>query len=209
MQKKNHVLGQLWIPWVCILTFGFSAFAIFAQGNPRVSAVLRLKIWTEDRKHAYAERYKIPIHIELTNVTSRDVFIGRDVWSNIYPSHVTLIVMPTDGHAMTGEAGNVDGLGLSDDLAKAMLNCCFLLPPGNSYGSTSALRQDLAPGTYKVRAVFESEGIESGSFYNPLLNHPQELEKFRSQNWKGIVVSNDLTVRIVSRDGKSNGRSPN
>jgi len=118
MQKKNHVLGQLWIPWVCILTFGFSAFAIFAQGNPRVSAVLRLKIWTEDRKHAYAERYKIPIHIELTNVTSRDVFIGRDVWSNIYPSHVTLIVMPTDGHAMTGEAGNVDGLGLSDDLAR-------------------------------------------------------------------------------------------
>jgi hypothetical protein len=209
MHKKKRILDQLWIVCACVLTLGCCAFAIFAQGKPTgdEDAVLNLKIRTEDAQRVYTERERIRIRVELTNVSSRDVFLGKDMWSWISPSRVTMSVAPADGHAMTGEEGAADGLAPNHNLAWAILNWCFLLSSGYSYASTTVLRSDLTPGTYKVRALFESRGIDSDSFYNPLLNHPEELEKLRSQNWKGIVASNELTIKIVSRDGKPSGRS--
>ncbi len=69
----------------------------------------------------------------------------------------------------------------------------FLLSPGYSEASTTVLRL----GFYKLRAVFRSDSIDSGSFYIPLMNHPEELEKFRSQKWKRNIASNELTIRML------------
>ena len=150
----------------------------------------------------------IPIHAEITNVSSHDLLIGRNLWMNDSPSHITLFVTPTgSSNTMPGESGAVDGLGPGQNLAKSMLDWFLLLAPGNSYGAGAGLLRDLGIGTYKVRAIFESSGIDSDSRYNPLRLHPEELEKFRAQNWEGIIVSNDLTFRIVPRSGNSDAPS--
>ncbi|MGA7917815.1 MAG: hypothetical protein WCA00_21445 [Candidatus Acidiferrales bacterium] len=194
----------------CALSLVSCVLAKFAQAGGRndEGTVLELKIWTEGGRHTYAERETIPLHAEITNVSSHDVLVGRNLWTNVSPSRVEVSVIPTDGHAMIGESGAVDGPPPNDDLTKAMLNWVLLLSSGYSFGSVTTLRSDLAPGSYKVRAVFTSDGIDSGSFYNPLLHHPDEAEKFRPQSWKGDIASNELTIRIVARNHKVPGQLP-
>lgn len=57
----------------------------------------------------------------------------------------------------------------------------------------------LIPGLYKVRAIFESRGIDTNTYFNPLLGNAKELEGLRPQDWKGLIRSNELTIRIVAR----------
>jgi hypothetical protein len=57
----------------------------------------------------------------------------------------------------------------------------------------------LIPGLYKVRAIFESRGIDANIYFNPLLGNAKELEGLRPQDWKGLIQSNELTIRMVAR----------
>jgi hypothetical protein len=155
---------------------------------------------------SYEVGVNVPIHVEVINVSSHEVFVGRNLWMNFSPSRVTLFVIRIDGpNNVPGEGGAADGVGPSGDFTQAMMNWIVLLPPGYSYGATTGLQKNLKPGTYKVRALFRSAGIDTDSFYNPLVQHPDELEKFRAQNWKGEVYSNSLTIRIVAQGA---GQSP-
>jgi hypothetical protein len=166
-------------------------------------AVLRLTIQTE--KKSYVRGDTIPIDVQLTNVSTRDIFIGRDIWTNASPSRVRLAVTARDGHMFGGIEGAVDGLAPDAfrDLPKAVLAWCISLPPGYSYGSRTRLQNfveeaSLTPGVYVVRASFESRGIDADSYFNPLLDNPTELGALRAQDWKGVIGSNQLTVRIVA-----------
>lgn len=210
MRKRSRVISNVGIYCLCVVTLWSCALPAFAQANGGKNErnVLQLRIWTERTSDSYPEKEKIPLHVELVNVGSHGVLIGRDLWTNVSPSRLTVTVIPSDGHAVSGESGAADAPAPNDDLTKAMLNWMILLSPGYSYGSTTALRADLTPGTYKVRAVFTSEGLDSGSFYNPLLKQPEEKEKFAAQNWKGEVSSNELTIRIVARTAKKVSSQP-
>lgn len=174
--------------------------------------VLQLKIWSDEK--VYLLREVIPIHVELSNISDHDVFVGKDLWTNASPSRVTLSVTPLDGHAMRGIESAADGLapGAFDDLPRAVLRWCLLLPPGYSYSSTTRVGnyvepEDLIPGSYKVRGVYESFGIDSNTYFNPLLGHPEELERLRSESWKGVLGSNEIVIRIAAAPVRA-GRRP-
>jgi len=166
------------------------------------SIVLQLAIQTN--KKTYIQGDLIPIHVQLTNVSRRNVIVGRDMWTNASPSNVQLSVRAVDGHTFGGFGGAVDGPQSFDDLPKAVLQWCVSLPPQYSYGSETSVQNfaqesGLIPGLYKVRASFESRGIDANIYFNPLLGNVKELEGLRAQDWKGVIGSNELTIRIVAR----------
>jgi hypothetical protein len=174
-----------------------SSQMVKAKNEP---AVLQLTIQT-DKTH-YPKGSNVPVHVRVTNVSRRDVIVGRDMWTNASPSRVRLAITPSDGHSISGIQGAVDGASAFRGLSKAVLNWCILLPPGYSYESDTTLQSfvdgsGLTPGLYRVRAVFESAGIDADTYFNPLLDKPKDLEQLRDQDWKGVVGSNELTIRIV------------
>ena len=59
----------------------------------------------------------------------------------------------------------------------------------------------LIPGTYQVKAIFESSGVDSNTYLNPLLGNPEELAAFLPGNWKGLLTSKVLTITIVGERG--------
>jgi hypothetical protein len=200
--RKRHFLTTSFCA-ICLSALALvtgSGLTLSAQVSSVADAntVFRLRIRSD--RPSYEVGVNIPIHVEVINVSSQEVFVGRNLWMNFSPSRVTLFVTRIDGpNNVPGEGGAADGVGPSGDLTQAMMNWVVLLPPGYSYGATTGLQKNLKPGTYKVRALFRSSGIDTNSFYNPLVQHPDELEKFRAQNWKGEVYSNDLTIRIVAQ----------
>jgi hypothetical protein len=142
-------------------------------------AVLQLTIQTD--KTQYPKGSSVPIHIRVTNVSRRDVIVGRDMWTNASPSRVRLAITPSDGHSINGIQWAVDGAPASRGFSEAVLNWCILLPPGYSYESDTTLqsfveRSGLTQGLYRVRAVFESAGIDADTYFNPLLDKPKYLE---------------------------------
>jgi hypothetical protein len=200
MRKLKKGLAVWSVTGLCALTIWIGRGIGFAQTNkqPSQGTVLNLKISTDQGRLTYEQGHRIPVNVQLTNVGSHAVFVGRDLWIKPSPSRVTIIVTPTDGHTMSGEAGAADGLAPSDDLATEMLKLWVLLSPGYSYGTMTALRSDLSIGTYKVRALFSSEGVDFDSLYNPLAHHPEEMAKFHAESWKGDIGSNELRIRIVA-----------
>jgi hypothetical protein len=169
------------------------------------TSVFRLKIWTDQK--SYSAQKDFPIHVELTNVSNHDVYVGKDLWTNASPSRVTIAVMPLNGHAIQSWASAVDGVPDFSDFPKALLKWCFSLPPGYSYGSVTYIgvhvsTTDLIPGSYRIRGTYESSGIDANTYFNPLLGHPAELEQLRPESWKGIVGSNELIIKIVAPKAK-------
>ena len=107
---------------------------------------------------------------------------------------------------MQGFQGSVDGLapGAFKRLPKAALDWCVSLMPGYSYGTNTIVQGfvgPLIPGTYQVKAIFESSGVDSNTYLNPLLGNPEELAAFLPGNWKGLVTSNELTITVVGERG--------
>jgi hypothetical protein len=168
-------------------------------------AVLNLKI-SSDRL-TYVQGDDIRIQIQLQNISRRDIFVGRDLWTNASPSHVTLSVIPINGHKLGGGlVGFVDGIPAHawDDFPKALLAWGFLLPPGYSFGTTTLLpgAAEFAPGIYKVRAIYSSFGIDTRAHINPLLTNPAELANLMPFSWQGEANSNELRIKIVKRAAK-------
>jgi hypothetical protein len=129
------------------------------------------------------------------------------MWTNASPSRVRLSITPTDGHNISGIETAMDGVPDFQDVPKAVLNWCISLPPGYSYESDTMVQSfvdgtGLTPGLYRVRAVFESSGIRADTYFNPLLGNPKDLEDLRDQDWKGVVGSNELAIRIVATERK-------
>ena len=169
------------------------------------SAIFRFRIWSD--QNSYRPREDFPIHVELTNVSSHNVLVGTDLWTNASPSRVTFAVTPIDGHKMGGIRFAVDGGyppgALPDDFADALLKWCFLLPPQNSYASVERVgnfvnKADLIPGSYKIHAIYESLGVDADTYLNPLLGHPRETARLQTESWKGIIGSNEITIRIMA-----------
>lgn len=179
-----------------------SAHSQATQVNDQ-SVILQLMIRTEKKNYVRGEL--VPVYVQLTNVSRRDVIVGRDMWTNDSPSRVRLAVSAIDGHNFRGLGGAVDGPAPDAfrDLPKAVLAWCLSLPPGYSYGSKTSLQSfvdeaGLTPGVYVVRASFESRGVDVGSYFNPLQDNPTELAALRAQDWEGVISSNQLTIRIAS-----------
>jgi hypothetical protein len=129
MDKLNLRIGDWWILPLFALVLVACA-AIGATGETLAAndagPVLELKISTDRTRFAAGD--SIPIHAEITNVSSHDLLIGRNLWMNDSPSHITLFVTPTGGsNTMPGESGAVDGLGPGQNLAKSMLDWFLLL----------------------------------------------------------------------------------
>lgn len=213
MSRKYERLRILVFAGLSISAAVFLRLPVRARSQSGVKhTVLQLRIWSD--KKVYLLQEGIPIHVELSNISDHDVFVGKDLWMNASPSRVTLSVTPLDGHAMRGIEFAVDGLapGAFDDFPRAVLRWCFLLPPGYSYSSTTQIGghvepEDLTPGSYKVRVVYESLGIDSNTYFNPLLGHPEELERLRPESWKGVIGSNEIVIRIAAAPVRA-GRRP-
>ena len=204
MRKHEGPLLVAQISCCCLLILStFCSPAASQNANVHdESDVLQLTIQTD--KKVYTEENNIPIHAQVTNVSRRDVFIGREMWTNDSPSHAWLAITAVDGHHFEGLAGAVDIVAAIDDLPREVLRGCISLPPGHSYGSNTFVQNyaqaaGLIPGLYKVRAIFESRGIDANTYFNPLLGNAKELEGLRPQDWKGLIQSNELTIRIVAR----------
>lgn len=175
-------------------------------GSDNQSIEFRLRIQTDRR--AYSQGDEIPIHVSLTNVSRRNIIVGRDLWLNDSPSRVTLFVTALDGHSFEGLESAVDGIMDFHDLPKSVLSWCISLPPGYSYGSDTSVqsfvdRKGLIPGMYRVKADFESSGIEAQTYFNPLLGNKNELDALRNQDWKGTILSNELNIKINSKSQRS------
>jgi hypothetical protein len=189
----------------CVATLAASGLPAFAQtvGGTNQDVSLRLEISTNQRTYPKGEQ--VSVHVRLTNVSSHDVFVGRDMWTNASPSRVTLSVSSVDGHPLTGWDWAGDGPPSDPvDIAKAMLKWCLLLPPKYSYSSSTTLQSfvsgsGLVPGTYKIRAIYSSSGIDANVYFNPLINNPDERTRFRDENWSGEIASNEVVVDIVDR----------
>jgi hypothetical protein len=198
----------------CFLCLGVVAPArtISARtiGGGEEEPSLRLRIWTQ--RGTYIQGHEIPVRVELTNNSSKDVYVGRDFWTNASPGRVRLSVVAMDGHNFPGTESSV-GLPapvVLSDFPKALLEWCFSLPPGYSYSSSTTLQEFVAgsgllPGVYKVRAIYVSNGIDTDTVFNPLLGHPDELVSLQAQNWQGEIASNELVIRIVATRPKGTG----
>jgi hypothetical protein len=196
MRRTLQILSLL------ILVFSPAISPASPQTNTKTDnqAELQVKISTESSK--YIQGDDVPIHIQITNVGRRSIYIGRDFWNNDSPSRMRLSVKARDGHAMQGVQGSVGGLapGAFKRLPKAAIDWCLSLTPGYSYGTNTNVQGfvgPLIPGTYQVNAIFESSGIDSHTYLNPLLGNPEELAAFVPGNWKGLVTSNELTITVV------------
>jgi hypothetical protein len=189
---------------VLLMIAGWAPWAM-AQAKPAKSEPpLRLRIWTE--RKIYKQGETIPIHVELTNVSNHDVFIGRDLWTNASPSRVKLFLVLSDGRDISGRNAAAEKLRepAAKDFADALLKWSVLLPAGYSYSSSAALQEfvnasDLVPGTYKIDAQHTSAGIKADTDFNPLLSHPDEQAKLQSEDWTGQISANTLTIRIVAK----------
>jgi hypothetical protein len=165
---------------------------------------LELTISTDHKIYTTVD--EIPIHIQLKNTSEREVFVGRDLWSNASAGCVTVTIMDLSGRPQTGIMTAVDGLRPNASLVqlpKEVLRWGLLLPPGFSYGydrkATDYVEwSDLLPGSYKVTAAYESRGVDADNYMNPFLAHPDVVATLQEQNWKGQIASNQLIVRIVS-----------
>jgi hypothetical protein len=164
--------------------------------------VLRVRISTG--QNIYKKNADVPLFVEITNVGSSDILIGRDLLSNASPSQVRFYVTPEDGHALSYHLGAVDGLPAHalDDLPRAVLRWCLVLEPDYSYGVTIPLQavvvaSGLVPGIYHVHVEYLSSGMDANTYFNPLLGHPDELARFLTESWKGHISSNKITFRIA------------
>ena len=202
---RNEVIVTSQISFVCGLVLAIfcpstSPQMVKAKNDP---TVLQLTIQAD--KIRYLQGSNIPVHVRLTNVSQRAVLVGRDMWTNASPSRVRLSITPADGHNISGIGTAVDGAPDFQNVPKAVLNWCISLPPGYSYESDTMMQSfvdgtGLTPGLYRVRAVFESAGIRADTYFNPLLGNAKELEGLRDQDWKGVVGSNELTIRIIAAE---------
>jgi hypothetical protein len=80
----------------------------------------------------------------------------------------------------------------------------FLATVAYSYSSVGRVggyvsTADLSPGTYKIRAIYESFGIDINTYFNPLLGHPKETARLQSESWKGVIGSNEIVIKIVAK----------
>jgi hypothetical protein len=191
--------------WVAMLMVAGWAPWAMAQAKPAKSEPpLRLRIWAERKIYKQGER--IPIHVELTNVSGHDVFIGRELWTNASPARMKLFVVLSDGREVSGRNAAAEKLPApaARDFADALLKWSVLLPAGYSYSSAVALQEflsasDLVPGTYKIYAQYTSAGIKADTVFNPLSNRPDEQAKLQAADWAGQISANTITIRIVPK----------
>jgi len=215
MQKNQNPISASWA-YACLffLILAISNVPVVAQaGDPKSEAqVFNLKIWTD--RSTYRQGQEVRVHVQLTNISSKEIFVGKDLRTNASPSHLDVYATPLDGRLPSGGVVSaVDGLPphAFDDFPKAVLNWCFLLPPGYSYGLSTTLRSlvnrsDLTARVYKIRAIYSSFGIDYDVHFNPLLTRPDELTNLLSKSWKGEVESNEIEVRILPAKSKVKGR---
>lgn len=168
----------------------------------QMESVLQAKIWTDHR--GYSDQDDIPIHFQISNVSSRDVLIGKDLWGSMSPGRVHFIVLPKDGHAVTYLEWAADGLAphAFADFPLAVVKWCLALSPGYSYETTIPLRQfvnGLRPGIYTIQAKYSSRGVGADKYFNPLLVNPDERAKFAAESWSGEIVSNEISIRITPK----------
>ncbi len=194
------------IAYALLATFMPLALTLHAQNvhpaSPPAATVLRVRVSTD--RGTYVTNSDIPISVQITNVGSRDILVGRDLLRNTSPSQLRFYVTAGDGHALSYQRSVVDGLPAHalDDLPRAVLRWCLALDPGYSYGLTIPLQEvvvasDLTPGVYGVHVEYLSSGIDANTYFNPLLGHPDELARLLTESWKGRISSNKITFRIV------------
>ncbi|MFY9751505.1 MAG: hypothetical protein WAJ92_02610, partial [Candidatus Acidiferrales bacterium] len=179
--------------------------SLAAQSTPPTDRVrdLHIRIWLDQA--SYSEGAVVPVHVQITNASKTDVYLGRNMWTNDSPSRVRLIVIPLDRHPMKGVENAVDIArpGGVEDMPKRILSWCISLPSGYSYSSSTSLqnfvaRDGLIPGVYKIRAIFESSGLDVNSYFNPFLDHQDQLANLLPNSWKGELKSNEVILKIAS-----------
>jgi hypothetical protein len=136
MRRTFQILSLL------ILVFSPAISPASPQTNTKTDnqAELQVKISTERAKYIQVD--DVPTHIQITNVGRRNIYIGRDFWTNDSPSRMTLSAKARDGHAMQGVQGSVGGLapGAFKRLPKAAVDWRLSLMPGCSYVPTQAFK---------------------------------------------------------------------
>lgn len=83
----------------------------------------------------------------------------------------------------------------------ALVSNWIALAPNYRYGMMLNIENALPeprPGHYTVRATLTSDGPGSQSVYNDLLHYPKELANLPYPGWRGRVVSNWVSIDIVS-----------
>jgi hypothetical protein len=180
--------------------------AVVAQttGSAHDSAPLELTISTDHK--VYTKVDDIAIHVRLRNISNRDVFVGRDIWTCSSSGCVSVRVRSLNGRPLN--TWMIVGDGFPPDasliqLPKEVLEWGLLLAPGFSYGydAKGAGRvepSEMLPGSYEFSAEYDSRGIEADHYMNPFLAHPDVMATLQEQNWKGQIVSNHLIIRIAA-----------
>lgn len=187
----------------CGLGLWVSAMVAHAQSpfQQKTDGPLRLEI--SSSRQTYTQGEAIPIRVEISNVSSHDVLIGRDMWGIGSPSRTALHVTARDGHHMNYLDSRAENLPSPvEDLSRAVLKWCMFLPPGYHYSTSISLQafvtsSDLVPGTYNVRAQYSTSGVDAKLYFNPLLEHPEELATLKSESWSGEITSNEVKITIT------------
>ncbi len=85
-----------------------------------------------------------------------------------------------------------------------VLNSFVLLRPGTSYVQRiplsqhlSAMRYEIIPGTYKVRAYYSSNGLFYPPAYQTLGLTEEDVRSLPFQAWHGKVPTNELSFTIL------------
>ena len=187
------VLFCSWALWAGVHTY--------AQTAPGKKPEVPLRLEISSARRVYAKRTPIPVRVQISNISSRDVLIGRDLWGNGSPSRVTLFASARDGHPLGSVVSFADGFPVEDH-TKEVLRWCISLRPGYSYSATTTLQNfiassDLKPGTYTIRAGYSSGGMDADLYFNPLLSFPEELAKLKPESWSGELTSNEITITIA------------
>lgn len=186
------------------ITFLCSSVTAQAPAPSHAPPPLTLTISTDRRTFAPGEG--ILIHAQLKNVSTMDVLIGSSLWSIGSPSRLTVNIRDLSGRPLNGSLWAADGFPADvslTDLPRKGMQWALLLPPGYSYGhDTSAdafvQKSDLIAGNYAISADYVTDGIDANDDMNPFLKHPDVIATFNSDNWKGQISSNELTIRITS-----------
>jgi hypothetical protein len=180
-----------------LLVLSSFEFSVQAQTRPEIAVRI------EATQRVYVVGDYLRIRVELTNSGSRDLLVARNltgVGSN--PGDITFTMYDSVGRTMPSQGVAVDCFMTRnpDSLAIAVMKRWIALSPRSSYITMVDFMPSphvVAPGRYRIVAVYESRGIKEQYWTDCLKATAEEIAKLPFPAWEGKTESNSIWVEIA------------
>lgn len=198
MKFLDRVRPQSGKAFLIALGFFFLALCANASSHPTLS------ISIQPIKTVIREDESLELKVKITNPTSDDLLLSRESNHNVPgPVGIWFEVRDPNGALLPDTIGVGDCVGnqARESLASAMLKRWIVLPSKSNLTFFVSLKPSsfwTRAGEYKIRAHYQSIGLEEESWTNCISATRTELDNLPVRAFKGEIESNTSRVRILS-----------